>query len=74
MRVKAEVCDLTGFSVHADATELVDWVGTATGDPTVFVVHGENGASESLRSAIEHRYDLTAVVPDYAERLTLFAR
>jgi metallo-beta-lactamase family protein len=74
VRVRAEVCDLTGFSVHADATELVDWVGTATGDPTVFIVHGENDASEALRTAIEERHDLTAVVPDYAERLLLPVR
>lgn len=74
VRVRAEVCDLTGFSVHADASELVDWVGTATGDPTVFVVHGENGASETLRAAIEEQHDLTAVVPDYAERLLLPSR
>jgi metallo-beta-lactamase family protein len=60
--------------VHADATELIDWVGTATGDPTVFIVHGENDASEALRTAIEERHDLTAVVPDYAERLLLPAR
>jgi metallo-beta-lactamase family protein len=74
VRVKAEVCDLTGFSVHADATELLDWVGTSIGDPTVFVVHGENGASMALRDAIEERLDLVAVVPDHAERLALPAR
>lgn len=73
-RVRAEVCDLTGFSVHADAGELLDWVASATGDPTVFVVHGENGASEALRTAIERRFDLTAVVPDYGERLVLSPR
>lgn len=71
VRVRAEVCDLTGFSVHADAGELVEWVGTATGDPTVYVVHGENGASEALRDAVESRHDLTAVVPSHAERIAL---
>lgn len=74
VRVKAEVCDLTGFSVHADATELLDWVGTATGDPTVFVVHGENGAATALRDSVEQHHDLVAVVPDHAERLTLTTR
>ena len=71
VRVRAEVCDLTGFSVHADASELTDWVGTATGDPTVFVVHGEPPASEALRTAVEKRFDLTAVVPNHKERLLL---
>lgn len=71
VRVRAEICDLTGFSVHADASELVDWVGTAAGDPTVFVVHGEPPASMALRDAVEARYDLTAVVPSHKERLLL---
>ena len=74
VRVKAEVCDLTGFSVHADASELLDWVGSATGDPTVFVFHGENDAAEALRLNIERRHDFAAVVPDYAERITLTPR
>ena len=71
VRVRAEICDLTGFSVHADASELTDWVGTATGDPTVFVVHGEPPASASLRNAVEQHFDLTAVVPNHKERLLL---
>jgi metallo-beta-lactamase family protein len=71
VHVRAEVADLTGFSVHADASELLDWVGTASGNPTVFVVHGEPPASFALRSAIEKRFDFTAVVPKYKERLLL---
>ena len=71
VRVRAEICDLTGFSVHADAGELLDWVGTCTGDPTVFVVHGEPDAAAALRTNIEARFDLTAVVPAYGERLLL---
>ncbi len=74
VRVRAEICDLTGFSVHADAGELLDWVGTCTGDPTVFVVHGEPDAAAALRTNIEARFDLTAVVPAYGERLLLLPR
>ena len=72
VRVKAEVCDLTGFSVHADASELMQWVGTATRPPrAVFVVHGEPAASDALRARIEHELDWTAVVPDHGERILL---
>ena len=72
VRVKAEVCDLTGFSVHADAGELMAWVGTATRAPrTVFVVHGEATASTALRDRIERQLDWTAVVPQHAERIVL---
>lgn len=71
VRVRAEICDLTGFSVHADASELLDWVGTAEGHPTVFAVHGEPDAAEALRRNVEARFDLTSVVPRYGERLLL---
>jgi metallo-beta-lactamase family protein len=72
IRVKAEICDLTGFSVHADAGELLRWVGTATRPPTtVFVVHGEPSASAALRARIEHELDWAAVVPEHAEHILL---
>lgn len=72
IRVKAEICDLTGFSVHADAGELLDWVSTATRPPTtVFVVHGEPSAAAALRARIEHELDWEAVVPEHAERILL---
>mgnify|MGYP000476319253 CR=1 FL=1 len=70
--VKAEVCDLTGFSVHADAAELLSWVATAAHPPrTVFVVHGEATAAQALRDRIERQLHWTAVVPDHAERIVL---
>lgn len=72
VRVRAEVCDLTGFSVHADATELMDWLRTATREPKgVFVVHGEASASASLARRIERELDWTAVRATMGERLTL---
>jgi metallo-beta-lactamase family protein len=75
VRVRAEVCDLTGFSVHADRNELLAWLGTATREPQgVFVVHGEEQAALSLREAIETELDWTAVVPRHGERLALTPR
>jgi metallo-beta-lactamase family protein len=69
------VCDLTGFSVHADRNELLAWLGTATREPQgVFVVHGEEQAALSLREAIETELDWTAVVPRHGERLALTPR
>jgi metallo-beta-lactamase family protein len=72
VRVKAEICDLTGFSVHADASELMGWIGTAERPPTtVFVVHGEANASHALRDRVVRELDWTAVTPDHAERIVL---
>lgn len=70
--VRAEVCDLTGFSVHADADELMAWLGTAAREPSgVFVVHGEIDASTTLRQRIRDELDWSAVVPRDGELLSL---
>lgn len=70
--VRAEVADLTGFSVHADASELVDWLQTAEREPqAVFVVHGEVDASNALRQRIRTELGWNAVVPRDRERLDL---
>ncbi|MGD9705636.1 MAG: MBL fold metallo-hydrolase RNA specificity domain-containing protein [Acidimicrobiia bacterium] len=72
IRVRAEIVDLPAFSVHADADELVSWLGTAARAPeTVFVVHGELQASRALQARVEQAYDWTAVVPNDGERVRL---
>ena len=68
-KVRAEIADLTDFSVHADRSELLTWVGSADHEPSgVFVVHGESAASRSLASGI-HERDWSAVVPVLGERV-----
>lgn len=72
VKVRAEICDLTGFSVHADASELMDWLQTTTREPKgVFVVHGEASASAALAKRIERELDWTAVRATMGERLSL---
>lgn len=72
VRVRAEICDLTGFSVHADADELMNWLCTSAREPSgVFVVHGEQSAATALANRIEHDLDWTAVCPVMGERLSL---
>jgi metallo-beta-lactamase family protein len=72
VRVRAEVADVTGFSVHADADELMQWIGACQEPPRgVFVVHGEPQASAALARRISSELDWTAVVPSYGERLLL---
>ena len=71
VRVRAEIADLTGFSVHADRSELLDWLASADREPSaVFVVHGEQSAAESLASGIRAK-DWTAVIPFPNERVRI---
>ncbi len=70
--VRAEVCELPGFSVHADQNELLAWLRTATREPdTTLVVHGEATAAAAFRRKIADTLDWTAVAPSYGERFSL---
>jgi metallo-beta-lactamase family protein len=70
VRVRSQVVNLPMFSVHADASELLEWVGSANPAPeTVYVVHGEPEASAALAKAITASLDLTAVTPSFGERV-----
>ncbi|MFN8037409.1 MAG: MBL fold metallo-hydrolase [Acidimicrobiia bacterium] len=66
--VRAEIVDIPGFSVHADRGELLAWLRTAPREPeAVFVVHGEQSASEALRDAIVDELGWNAAVPRHLE-------
>jgi metallo-beta-lactamase family protein len=68
--VRAEVVDLPAFSVHADADELLAWLGTAPSPPeAVYAVHGEPDAARALADAVQQHLGWTCVVPTYGERV-----
>ena len=68
--VRAEVVALTGFSVHADAHEALEWLGRAPRPPrTAYVVHGEPAAAAALAREISVQLGWTAVAPSYGERV-----
>ena len=70
--VRAEVVTADGFSVHADADELLAWLGGLPAAPEAcFVVHGEPEASSSLAQRIEAELDVLAVVPRHGERIRI---
>ena len=68
--VRAEVVAVTDFSVHADASETVEWLRRAPRPPhTVYVVHGEPRSATSLARRITSDLGWTAVVPTFGERV-----
>ena len=70
--VRAEVVQIPDFSVHADAEEVVAWIGSAVTPPrTVYVVHGEPDASSTLAGRIERELGICAVVPRLGERVRI---
>lgn len=70
--VNAEVSQLSGFSGHADADALMDWMRGFQKPPSqVFVVHGEAEASDALRSRIQDELGWHVRVPQHGETVEL---
>jgi metallo-beta-lactamase family protein len=70
--VRAEVANLSMFSAHADADEIMAWLGHFSRSPRrTFVVHGEPSASDSLRHRIEEELGWSVAVPEYREECEL---
>ena len=62
--IRAEVVQLASASAHADASQLIDWLGQMAPAPQqVFVVHGDMEASDALRQRIAHGLGWNATVP-----------
>jgi metallo-beta-lactamase family protein len=62
--VKAKIEQLNAYSVHADATELIQWLATASEPPKrIFVVHGEPDSSAALEARIEKELAWNCTVP-----------
>lgn len=77
--VRCKVRSISGFSAHADESELLDWLGRFVdgkrpGDPgyprRVFLVHGDPEAQIALEPKVR-ALGLATHVPHWHERLTL---
>jgi len=70
--VKAQIANVQEFSVHADADELLTWLGVGKERiKQIFVVHGETGAAEALAQGIESELHVTAITPKDAQRFPI---
>jgi metallo-beta-lactamase family protein len=70
--VRAEVAALDMLSAHADADEIMAWLGHLRKPPRMtFVVHGEPAAADALRRRIEGELRWPCRVPEYRESYEL---
>jgi metallo-beta-lactamase family protein len=70
--VRAEVAQVEGLSVHADADDILTWLSSCPEPPrTVYVVHGEPEAAEALSERIAADLGWVAVVPRMGEVVRL---
>lgn len=72
VKVRAEILRDHEFSVHGDASDLMDWLRALdTAPETVFVTHGEKDVAEHFAARIDDELDWNAVVPRYGEVVSL---
>ncbi len=68
--VDAEVHTLGGFSGHAGADTLLEWLGSADLPSELVLVHGEKEAKEGLATAVQERFGLASRTVDHNESVT----
>ena len=70
--VRAEVANLSALSAHADADEILRWLGGFERTPRMtFITHGEPAASDALRRRIEEELRWPCTVPESLQKIEL---
>ena len=68
---KIEVRRVDGYSAHADQEMLLDWISKIKNSKNIFVVQGEQEASQTLADAIKDNLHIQAQVPTENEIVIL---
>ena len=72
IKVRAEIVRDHEFSVHGDASDLLDWLKDLDQEPeTLFLTHGEAEVAHTFAERIETELDWNVVVPRYGEVVSL---
>ena len=70
--VRAEIASVPAFSVHADQSELVDWLASAERRPDqVIAVHGDVEAMDAFEVVVSERLGTTIQAPGQGESILL---
>lgn len=70
--VRAEVVKMDSLSVHADYSEILEWLrGFKRAPKRTFVTHGEPAAADEMRRRIEETLGWTVSVPEYGGKAVL---
>jgi metallo-beta-lactamase family protein len=64
--VRAEVCEMSGLSAHADRNELLRWCKACNGVPgRVAIVHGEPESAQAFGATLRTELSWNTIVPGY---------
>ena len=71
-RVRARIESISGFSAHADQSELLDWVADIANPPAyTFLVHGEEQAATCLAQLLKEKGWHQILIPQREEGFEL---
>jgi metallo-beta-lactamase family protein len=68
--VRAHIDVVKGFSAHADAEEMIGWLGDVRPPSVAYVVHGERSAAAAFAGRLTDK-GWNAVVPEHEEKVRL---
>lgn len=71
-KVRANICEITSLSAHADQQELLGFLKDIKQKPKVFLVHGEPDAQDALRIKIKDELDIDVTIPVQNDECLLF--
>ena len=70
IQVNAKIYSLDGFSGHADKEEIMWWLKGFIDKPKkIFIVHGEEEASQEMSKIIEEELNIPNYIPELGESL-----
>jgi metallo-beta-lactamase family protein len=70
--VRARIARIDSMSAHADRGEMLRWLGTFPSPPRhLYLVHGEPGPMDALKSVIEQRLKWTVSTPAHGDRVVI---
>jgi len=70
--VQAKIERIDGMSAHADAGEIVRWLGTFPKPPKrIYLVHGETKAQDALKFRITKELGWNVEIPTHGQRVDL---
>jgi len=70
--VKAHVARITGLSAHADAGELLVWLGRREREPEkVVLIHGEYEAQQAFAERLQEEFGWRSEIPELGDTIQL---
>ena len=69
--VRAHIVKIESFSVHADSSELLEWLKKCQRPKKIFVIHGEKDAEYTFKEKIHATLGWNAIVPKINEKFDL---